>query len=88
MKLKKGFLIRQLSAETVLVPVGKRSFAGLVRLNRTAAFIVQQIRDEDVTEEQILARVLEKYDVDRDTAMRDIGKVLGILRSVNALEES
>lgn len=87
MKLKNNFLIRETGSEAVLVPVGRIGFKGIIRLNNTAAFIVRQLQGKDLTEEGLLAQVLEKYDVSRETALADVEKVVKTLRSVGALEE-
>ena len=40
MKIKKGFLLRQLDGENMVVAVGEagRSFSGVIRLNDSAAW--------------------------------------------------
>ena len=86
MKLKAGFVTHEMGGEQIMVATGEASFPGLIRSNATAAFIVDCLKEE-TTYEQILDSMLAKYDVTREVAEADLNKVLGKLRSVNALDE-
>ena len=86
MKLKEGFVTQQMGDEQIMVATGAASFSGLVRSNATAAFIVDCLK-EDVTAEQIVAKLLEKYEVSEAVASADVQKILTKLRSISALDE-
>lgn len=86
MKLKDGFITYEMGGEQVIVSTGSVRFPGLVRSNKTAAFIVDCLKTE-TTQEAIISAMLEKYDAPRDVIARDVAKVLDGLRSVGALEE-
>lgn len=86
MKLKAGFVTHEMGGEQIMVATGEAGFPGLIRSNATAAFIVDCLKEE-TTYEQILDAMLAKYDVTREVAEADLNKVLGKLRSVNALDE-
>ena len=86
MKLKEGFVTQQMGDEQIMVATGAASFSGLVRSNATAAFIVDCLK-EDVTAEQIAAKLLEKYDVSEAVVAADVEKILTKLRSIGALDE-
>lgn len=86
MKLKEGFVTQQMGDEQIMVATGAASFSGLVRSNATAAFIVDCLK-EDVTAEQIVAKLLEKYDVSEAVVAADVEKILAKLRSIGALDE-
>ena len=62
------------------------SFAGLIRSNKTAAFIVECLK-EDTTEEKIVEAMLEKYDAPKDVLAKDVSDVIEKLRKVGALDE-
>ena len=62
------------------------SFAGLIRNNKTAAFIVECLK-EDTTEEKIVEAMLEKYDAPKDVLAKDVSDVIEKLRKVGALNE-
>ena len=86
MKLKTGFLKRQIDNALFLVPVGAESFHGIVRGNATAAAIVDLLETE-TTEESIVDALYAKYDAPREKIAADVRTILDTLRKVNALEE-
>ncbi|MBR3423552.1 MAG: PqqD family protein, partial [Clostridia bacterium] len=69
-----------------LVPVGAESFRGIVRSNKTAAFIIDCLKEE-TTEEAIVNAMCEKYDAPRERISADVKNVLEKLRSIGALTE-
>ena len=86
MKLKDDFLTQDIDDVQFLVPIGMESFYGLVRSNKTAAFIVNSLRQE-TTPDAIVDRMCAKYDAPRETIAEDVERILGILRNISALEE-
>ncbi len=86
MKLKSDFITQVIDDTQFLVPLGGESFQGIVRSNKTAAFIVDCLKEE-TTEEAIVDAMCEKYDAPRATIAADVAKVLDTLRGIHALEE-
>ncbi len=86
MKLKDGFITRQTDGEQIMVAVGDVGFAGLVRSNKTAAFIVDCLKSE-TTKEAIVDAMSQKYDAPKDVLDRDVEGILAKLRSIGALDE-
>ena len=86
MKLKDGFITYETGEEQVMVAAGRVRFSGLVRSNRTAAFIINALKTE-TTQEAIVAAMLEKYDAPRDVIARDVEKVIEQLKSIDAIQE-
>ncbi len=86
MKLKDGFITRQTDDEQIMVAVGDVKFAGLVRSNKTAAFIVDCLKSE-TTKDAIVNAMAEKYDAPKDVLERDVEGILAKLRSIGALDE-
>ena len=86
MKLNKQFVTRDIGDTQVMVAVGSAAFSGVVRSNKTAAFVVDQLKEE-TTKEKIVAAMLEKYEVTEERASADVDKILEKLRSIGALEE-
>lgn len=86
MKLKKGFITYELFGEQLMTAAGPAAklFHGMVRSNETAAFIVDCLKTE-ITEAGIVDKLLEAYDIDRDTARRDVHAILEKLRSIGAI---
>lgn len=86
MKLKEGFITQEIEGEQIMISVGSAGFAGLVRSNRTAAFIVEQLKAE-TTKEAIADALAQKYDVPGSVLTEDIERILEKLRSIGALDE-
>lgn len=88
MKIKKGYLMRQVIDTYIVVPVGEQviEFKGMMTLNKTGAFIWQQLQTEQ-TYEQILAAVLDKYEIGEATAAADLKEFLDSARGSGVLEE-
>ena len=87
MKLKDGFITRPVQGTQMMVAVegSGTNFHGLVRSNETAAFIVDCLKT-DTTEERIVDRLLEEYDVSRETAQRDVQEILEKLYGIGAIQ--
>lgn len=86
MKLKDGFVTHDMGGEQIMVSTGTAAFSGLVRSNGTAAFIVDCLKEE-TTKEQIVAKMLAKYDAPEAVISADVDKILEKLRSIKALDE-
>ena len=86
MKIKDGFMLRQIGAQTVVVAVGEasRDFNGIIRLNATGRFLWEQLQQE-VTVEQLLAKMLETYDIDEQSARNDIQTFVARLKEADLL---
>lgn len=85
MKLKQGFITREMYGEHLMVSAGG-TFNGFVRSNATAAFIVECLAEE-TTEAEIVQKMLEKYGAPAEIIAEDVKKILDTLRSIGALDE-
>ena len=86
MKIKENFLVHRSGEHCVMVAAGDSPFHGMIRLNRTAEFIVSCLREE-TTEEAVVDAVFGKYDAPRELIEKNVSDVLAKLRSVGALDE-
>ena len=66
--------------------MGAEEFSGIVRSNKTAAFIVDCLKEE-TTAEAIVEKMAAKYDADRETIAADVAEIINTLRGIHALEE-
>ena len=85
MKLKDTFVSHITNGDQILVDVSS-SFSGLIRSNKTAAFIVDQLKSE-TTLDSIVDAMFEKYDAPKEVLRRDAQAVIDKLRSVGAIDE-
>ena len=63
MKIKKGFVIRKVGGECVVVPVGEMSkdFHGMIRLNETGAFLWNLMAEKNCSEDDLVDAILAEY---------------------------
>lgn len=85
MKLKDTFITHTANDEQILVDTSGK-FSGIVRNNKTAAFIVDCLKEE-TSVEKIIEKMIEEYDAPREDIENGVNNVLDTLRKVGALDE-
>lgn len=80
MKIKEGFIIREVGTEYIVVPIGEavQQFHGMVKLNESGAFLWRFFSEEH-TEEEGVEALLGEYDVDEETAKKDVAAFVKLL---------
>lgn len=88
MKIKQGFVLSKIGNDTVAVATGElsREFSGVVVLNGSGVFLWNRLQN-DVTRDQLLAAMLDAYEVPEATAAADIDAFLAKLEQSGAIEE-
>ena len=86
MKIKDGFVLRQVCGEYMVMAVGRQTldFKGLIKLNESGAFLWEQLK-EDRTEQELLAALTAEYAVEEAVAKADITAFLTSLREAELL---
>lgn len=84
MKLKDTFVTYSSGEGHTMVAT--EGFSGIVRSNKTAAFIIEQLKTP-TTPEQITDAMAARFDAPRQVIEEDVARVLEKLRSIGALEE-
>ena len=89
MKIRKGFLLREVAGENIVIGTGEaaRTFNAMIHLNKSGAFLWLQMENRDTTKEDLLAAMLEHYDVTEDIASADIDAFLSAMRGAGLLEQ-
>jgi hypothetical protein len=87
MKIKSNFAKRKIADSNIVVPVGPgiKDFNGMITLNDSASFFWDCMINE-TTEEDVIEKVIDEYDIDKETAKRDIEKFIKMLEDNNLLE--
>lgn len=86
MKLKDGFLLRQVAGQNVVLPVsGDLDMNMMITLNDTGAFLWERLQSE-TDEKALVAALLADYDVDEATARKAVSAFVEKLRSHSFLE--
>ena len=87
MKLKEGFVLRQVADNWVVLPVGQASvnFNGMLSLNESGALLwraLEQGGDRDALADALLA----EYEVEREEALADVEAFLTALTKAGCIE--
>jgi hypothetical protein len=87
MKVKKGYLLREVAGNYVVVPTGKAAldFSGVITLNETGAFIWKQLAS-DKSEQELVAALLDEYDTEEVITKMDVGVFMSKLKAADLLE--
>lgn len=87
MKVKSDFLLKQIAGSYVVVPVRSRAvdFSGIIKLSESGAFL-WEILAGGATRDELVARLLEEYDVDEATAAADVDRFLAKLKEADLLD--
>lgn len=86
MKLNSTFISYTIDGEKILVCLDSKKFAGVIRLNKTAAFIVEQLKTEQ-DEETILAALQSRFSgAEEEEMRRDLAAVITQLSSAGAVD--
>ena len=68
MKIKEGFLLREVVGQNVVLPAGDTlDLNVMITLNETGAFLWERMQDE-TSQEALVEALLGEYDVDRTMA--------------------
>ena len=89
MKLKEGFVLRELGDQYIVSPEGLDALEGghMFSLNEPAAFLWRQVGDSDFTEDTLYQLLTEEYDVPEQTAREDIASLVKVLEEFGVVEE-
>ena len=77
MKIKGTFVMRNIAGDIVIVPVGETalSYNGMITTTPTGAAIWQAL-ESDCDKETLIQIILDRFDVDYETASADIEEFL------------
>ncbi len=89
MKLKQGFVLREVAGQTLVVATGEASkdFHGMIKLNDTGRFIWEQLL-AGKSEKEIVDAICESYeDVDREFAREKTAEFLKKIEDAGFFEK-
>ena len=88
MKIKDGFILREITDSFVVVPVGQNlvDFSSMITLNETAAFLWDCLMN-GADENTLCEKLLSEYEgVTKEDALADIKEFIKVLEEKNILE--
>lgn len=83
MKLKPNFIVRKIASDTVLMDTNDTG--KLLRLNETAADILSLLTEE-LSEDAAAEKLTELYEIDAETAKKDVARIIENLTLLGAIE--
>ena len=81
MKIKSGFMLREIAGQWVVVPLGSRvvEFNNIMTLSESGA-ILWRLLEKGAEENELVLALLAEYDVDDVTARTDVKLFLGSIQ--------
>ena len=88
MQIKKELIKREIAGDVILVPVGKDAIDmnGLIILNELGVFLWNHIPQAE-DESQLVKLVLDEYEVDIETATKDVHEFMDKLTTIGIIEQ-
>lgn len=88
MKIKNGFALRRFADRWIAVSVDELADTRntLITLNKTAAFVWEQLQT-DTDRETLLAALTQRFDVTNEEAAADLDAFLGKAREAGILDD-
>ena len=88
MKIKHGYVLRKVAGENIVVPTEEAAlnFNGILTLNETGKVLWEMLQT-GASEGQLVDVLVDRYEVDEDTAMKDVADFIRILKGKNILDE-
>ena len=89
MRIKKGFELRQVCGENIIVAYGIANidFNKVISLNESATYLWKNIVDKDFNADTIADLLCKEYEVDAETAKRDAQALLDEWTKVGLIED-
>lgn len=88
MRLKDGFVLRDIAGSFMVVPVGKRTqeVPGVIALTESGAILWRRL-EQGADEKDLVQALLDEYEVSEDQATADVRAFVGKAREQGLLEE-
>lgn len=89
MKIKDGYILRQVNNEWIVVTVGSAAinFSGLIRLNETGAFLFNLMLKE-TNVKTLVKELTNEFEISEEIALRDVKKFIETLKVKKILDET
>jgi len=84
MKIKDGFIMKNVAGSNIIVPLKSNRFESIMTLSDSGAFIFEFLK-EDKSADEIVDALCAEYKVDRATAKNDVDSFLAELDKAGLL---
>ena len=88
MKIKEGFVLRQMCGENIVAGEGLQhiNFNKLLSLNESAAYLWQELVGKEFTQEERGELLIARYGIDKQLAMTDSENLMKVWAEVGVAE--
>lgn len=89
MKTKKGFNLREVCGEYIVVAEGIENidFTNIISMNESSAYLWEKAQAEESFDEDFLVKqLLEKYEIDEATAQKDVAELVKLWKQADIIE--
>lgn len=89
MKIKKGFVLREICNEKIACPEGVSlvDFSMMIRLNDTSYFLWKTFEDKEFTVDDLADALCGSYEVEREVALADSKALCEQFKEIGILED-
>lgn len=89
MKTKKGFRLRTVCGENIIVAEGIENidFSKIISMNESSAYLWSKVQNQSFTIEQLVALLREEYEVDEATATADVKALVAKWQEAGIIED-
>ena len=89
MKTKKGFVLRSLGKEYILVAEGLEALDAnmMISMNETAAFLWEAVEDKDFDTETLSQLLVDEYGIEHETAEKDVNALVQNWKKAGVIED-
>lgn len=87
-QLKKGFVLRKIGVQYMAVPFGAMTneVKGMISLTESGYLLWKAMEEGATTVDALADALTDEYDVDRETAVRDVNSFVEYLAKLGAVE--
>ena len=87
MKVNQDFILREVAGENFLIPLGQAALRihGMIVMTDSGVLLWKKLQTEQ-TIESLTESLLEEYDVDRQTAQKDVTEFIEKMYQIGILE--
>lgn len=87
MKIKSGFMLREIAGSWIVVPLGQRvvEFGGLMTLNESGALIWKKL-ESGAEIDELVQMMLTEYNIDEATARADVQEIVNTIKDKDLIE--
>lgn len=88
MRTKKGFNLRTVCGENIIVAEGKENidFSNIISMNESSAYLWNEIAGREFTCGELAELLTKEYDVEKETALKDVTALVGEWKKAGIIE--